>query len=71
MMRPKTIISTILWILLILTAWLSYNSGDLQLLGDVCILFWAGLFVRSILVELLDTNMAKIAIFKAIAKRFV
>jgi hypothetical protein len=35
-----------------LSFWLSYNSGDFQLLGDIAILFWVGIFVRGILLEI-------------------
>ena len=35
-----------------LSFWLSYNSGDFQLLGDLAILFWVGIFIRSILLEI-------------------
>jgi hypothetical protein len=71
MLKLKKATTAILWALLILTAWLSYNSGDLQLLGDICILFWVGIFSRSILVELLNTKLAKIAIFKVITKGLI
>ena len=45
--------------LLILSSWLSYNSGDFQLIGDICILFWISIFVRSILIEFQSTNFFK------------
>jgi hypothetical protein len=57
-----------LGVTLFLSGWLSYNSGDLQLLGDLCILFWVGIFVRLILIELQGTVLAKIKILKVISK---
>jgi hypothetical protein len=58
-------------ILLILTSWLSYNSGDLQLFGDICILIWVAIFVRSILIELKDSRIFKIEFFDFIFKQLV
>jgi hypothetical protein len=48
-----------LGILLILSSWLSYNSGDFQLIGDICILFWISIFVRSILIEFESSKFCK------------
>ena len=60
-----------LGVLLILTSWLSYNSGDLQLFGDICILIWVAIFVRSILIELKDSRIFKIKFFDFIFKQLV
>jgi hypothetical protein len=45
--------------LLSLSSWLSYNSGDFQLIGDICILFWMSIFVRSILIEFQNRKIFK------------
>ena len=58
-----------LGISLILAGWLSYNSGDLQLLGDLCILFWVGVFVRSILIELQAAQFGKIKALNFLFKK--
>jgi len=71
MLRSSKMAVGCLGILLALTGWLSYNSGDWQLLGDLCILFWVGIFVRSVLIELQVTRFNKFKTVNLLLKIFV
>ena len=71
MLESNRFMYATLGVMLFLSGWLSYNSGDLQLLGDLCILFWVGIFVRSILIELQSTALAKNKFLKVISASLI